>query len=56
MDIDQARALLSTERTRVEGLLRFTKRAGEDDRNEANVGGDMSFASQMGPVDRWFCQ
>lgn len=42
MDIDQARALLSAERTRVEGLLRVTKGAGEDDRNQANAGGDMS--------------
>ena len=42
MDIDHARALLSAERTRVEGLLRLTKNAGEDDRNEANAGGDMS--------------
>jgi DnaK suppressor protein len=42
MDIDQARALLLAERSRVEGLLRLTKRAGEDDRNEANARGDMS--------------
>jgi DnaK suppressor protein len=42
MDVEQARALLSAERTRVEGLLRLTKSAGEDDRNEANAGGDMS--------------
>ena len=39
MDVEQARALLSAERTRVEGLLRLTKSAGEDDRNEANAGG-----------------
>jgi DnaK suppressor protein len=42
MDIEQARGLLSAERTRVEGLLRRTKRDGEDDRSEANAGGDMS--------------
>ena len=42
MDIEQARALLAEERTRVEGLLRLTKRAGDDDRDEANAGGDMS--------------
>jgi DnaK suppressor protein len=42
MDIEQARALLTTERTRVEGLLRLTKGAGQDDRNEANAGGDMT--------------
>jgi DnaK suppressor protein len=38
---------LSAERTRVEGLLRLTKSAGEDDRNEANAGGgDMSDPAQ----------
>jgi DnaK suppressor protein len=42
MDIEHARALLSAERARVEGLLRVTKSAGQDDRNEANAGGDMS--------------
>jgi DnaK suppressor protein len=42
MDIEQARTLLATERTRVEGLLRLTRRAGDDDRDEANSGGDMS--------------
>ena len=42
MDIEKARTLLSAERTRVEGLLRLTKGAGEDDRTEANAGGDMS--------------
>ena len=42
MDIEQARALLLAERTRVEELLRLTKSAGDDDRNQANAGGDMS--------------
>lgn len=42
MDIERARALLSAERIRVEGLLRLTARAAEDDRNKANTGGDMS--------------
>jgi DnaK suppressor protein len=42
MDIEEARALLLAERTRVEELLRFTKRVGEDDRDQANAGGDMS--------------
>jgi DnaK suppressor protein len=42
MDIDKAKALLAAERTRVEGLLALTHRAGEDDRDEANTAGDMS--------------
>jgi DnaK suppressor protein len=42
MDIEQARALLSAERTRVEGLLHLTEGAGQDDRTQANAGGDMS--------------
>jgi DnaK suppressor protein len=46
MDIERARALLSAERTRVDGLLRLTQTAGEDDRNEANAGGDMSDPAQ----------
>ena len=46
MDIEHARALLSAERTRVEGLLRLTRGAGEDDRFEANAGGDMSDPAQ----------
>lgn len=41
MDIEHARALLSAERTRVEGLLRHTRRSAEDDRDQANAGGDM---------------
>ena len=46
MDIEQARALLSAERTRVEGLLGATRGAGADDRDEANAGGDMSDPAQ----------
>jgi RNA polymerase-binding transcription factor len=46
MDIEQARALLVAERTRVEGLLRATRGAGQDDRVEANAGGDMSDPAQ----------
>jgi DnaK suppressor protein len=42
MNIDQAKELLSAERTRIEGLLHATQIAGEDDRSEANAGGDMS--------------
>jgi DnaK suppressor protein len=42
MDIEHARSLLSAERTRVEGLLRLTRGAGQDDRDQANTGGDMS--------------
>jgi RNA polymerase-binding transcription factor len=42
MDIERASELLSAERTRVEGLLRSTRRAGADDRDEANAGGDMA--------------
>jgi len=42
MDIEHARALLSAERARVEGLLSVTTRAGQEDRNEANAGGDMT--------------
>jgi DnaK suppressor protein len=41
MDIEHARSLLSAERTRVEGLLRLTRSAGQDDRDQANSGGDM---------------
>jgi DnaK suppressor protein len=42
MDTEKARALLSAERTRVEGLLQQTRRDAEDDREQANAGGDMS--------------
>ncbi len=42
MEIERARALLSAERTRVEELLRDMKRVGEEDRDQANAGGDMS--------------
>jgi DnaK suppressor protein len=46
MDNERARALLLAERSRVEGLLRLTRGAGEDDRDEANAGGDMSDPAQ----------
>ena len=42
MDTERARALLSAERTRVEGLLGQTERAGAEDRDEADAGGDMT--------------
>jgi DnaK suppressor protein len=42
MEIERARALLSAERARVEGLLSNTKSAAEDDRYEADAGGDMT--------------
>ncbi len=38
MDDERARALLTAERIRVEGLLAGTSRAGADDRDEANAG------------------
>jgi DnaK suppressor protein len=46
MDTERARALLLAERSRVEGLLRLTRGAGEEDRDEANAGGDMSDPAQ----------
>ena len=46
MDDEKARALLTAERTRVEGLLAGTSRAGQDDRDEANAGGDMADPAQ----------
>jgi DnaK suppressor protein len=42
MEIEQARALLSAERARVEGLLRLTKDAAADDRYGADAEGDMT--------------
>ncbi len=42
MDDTRARELLRTERTRVEGLLRDTAGAGQDDRSAANEPGDMT--------------
>ena len=41
MDDDRARTLLEAERSRVERLLGETVSAGQDDRDEANAGGDM---------------
>ena len=46
MDDERARALLTAERIRVEGLLAGTTRAGLDDRDEANAGGDMADPAQ----------
>jgi len=46
MDDGRARALLTAERIRVEGLLAGTSRAGLDDRDEANSGGDMADPAQ----------
>jgi DnaK suppressor protein len=46
MDDERARELLSAERTRVEGLLAGTSRAGDDDRDEANARGDMADPAQ----------
>ena len=46
MDDERARALLTAERIRVEGLLAGTSRAGADDRDEANVRGDMADPAQ----------
>ena len=46
MDDERARALLLAERIRVEGLLAGTSRAGLDDRDEANSGGDMADPAQ----------
>ena len=46
MDDERARALLTAERIRVEGLLAGTSRAGLDDRDEANAGGDMADPAQ----------
>jgi DnaK suppressor protein len=46
MDDERARALLTTERIRVEGLIAGTSRAGLDDRDEANAGGDMADPAQ----------
>ena len=42
MDDEQARALLESERSRVERLLAETAAAGSDDRAEADAPGDMS--------------
>jgi DnaK suppressor protein len=42
VDKERARALLQTERTRVEGLLKDTAASGRDDRDEANQRGDMT--------------
>ena len=42
MDDDRARTLLEAERSRVERLLGETVSAGQDDRDEANAGGDMA--------------
>jgi DnaK suppressor protein len=46
MDDERARTLLTAERIRVEGLLAGTSRAGLDDRDEANAGGDMADPAQ----------
>jgi DnaK suppressor protein len=46
MDDERARALLTAERIRVEGLLAGTSRAGADDRDEANARGDMADPAQ----------
>jgi len=46
MDDERARALLTAERIRVEGLLAGTSGAGLDDRDEANAGGDMADPAQ----------
>jgi DnaK suppressor protein len=46
MDDERARELLLAERTRVEGLLAGTSRAGSDDRDEANARGDMADPAQ----------
>jgi DnaK suppressor protein len=46
MDDERARELLLAERTRVEGLLAGTLRAGSDDRDEANARGDMADPAQ----------
>ncbi len=46
MDDERARALLTAERIRVEGLLAGTSRAGLDDRDEANARGDMADPAQ----------
>jgi DnaK suppressor protein len=46
MDDERARALLTAERIRVEGLLAGTSRAGLDDRDEANAEGDMADPAQ----------
>jgi len=46
MDDERARALLTAERIRVEGLLAGVTRAGDDDRDEANAGGDMADPAQ----------
>jgi DnaK suppressor protein len=46
MDDERARALLTAERIRIEGLLAGTTRAGLDDRDEANAGGDMADPAQ----------
>ena len=46
MDDERARELLTAERIRVEGLLSGTARAGLDDRDEANAGGDMADPAQ----------
>jgi DnaK suppressor protein len=46
MDDERARALLTAERIRLEGLLAGTSRAGLDDRDEANAGGDMADPAQ----------
>jgi DnaK suppressor protein len=42
MDDERARALLTAERIRVEGLLAGLSRAGVDDRGAANEPGDMA--------------
>jgi DnaK suppressor protein len=46
MDDERALELLLAERTRVEGLLAGTARAGLDDRDEANARGDMADPAQ----------
>ncbi len=46
MDDERARELLTAERIRVEGLLSGTARAGLDDRDESNAGGDMADPAQ----------
>ena len=42
MDEARARALIGAERARVEGLLRDTTAAGQDDRAAANEPGDLA--------------
>jgi DnaK suppressor protein len=46
MDEGRARALVQAERDRIQALLGETDRAGREDRDEANAGGDLADPSQ----------